>query len=105
MQSDKVELVEDERLLQDSEFKKNVAIPYFKDIYKDLSAQSAEKSKGVDKNALIGYCQLPGILGERLFDVLDINGTGHLSLRDFVFGCFRIFYSNLEMKMKLCFDM
>ena len=33
--SDKIELVDD-AILTNEEFKKNVAIPYFKDIYKDL---------------------------------------------------------------------
>jgi len=33
----KIELAEDTIILNE-EFKKNVAIPYFKDIYKDLSA-------------------------------------------------------------------
>ena len=54
---------------------------------------------------MVGYSQLPGILGERLFDVLDLSKTGHVDLREFVFGSFKIFYSDLETKMKLCFDM
>ncbi len=32
---DRIELVDDV-LLQNEQFKKNVAIPYFKDIYKDI---------------------------------------------------------------------
>ena len=35
------------------EFKKNVAIPYFKDIYKDLAAQSDAKSKGINKVSIL----------------------------------------------------
>ena len=35
-------MVEDEMLLQDNEFKKQVAIPYFKDIFRDLCEQSPE---------------------------------------------------------------
>ncbi len=34
---DKIELVDD-KILNNEEFKKNVAIPYFKDIFKDLVA-------------------------------------------------------------------
>ncbi len=34
---DKIELV-DEKILSDDDFKKNVAIPYFKDIFKDLAS-------------------------------------------------------------------
>ena len=35
--SGKIELIDDNIILNE-EFKKNVAIPYFKDIYKDLAA-------------------------------------------------------------------
>ena len=44
----KIEFVDDTLQLSE-EFKKNVAIPYFKDIYKDLVQQSDKKEKGVNK--------------------------------------------------------
>ena len=50
----KIELAEDTATLNE-EFRKNVAIPYFKDIYKDLVAQSDSKSKGVNKVSLMNY--------------------------------------------------
>jgi hypothetical protein len=50
--SDKIELAEDLITLND-EFKKNVAIPYFKDIYKDLITQSDEQKKGINKVAIL----------------------------------------------------
>lgn len=49
---DKIELVED-LITQNEEFKKNVAIPYFKDIYKDLVNQSDDKNKGINRVALL----------------------------------------------------
>ena len=48
----RIELVDDNIILNE-EFKKNVAIPYFKDIYKDLAAQSDSKSKGINKVAIL----------------------------------------------------
>ena len=39
---DKIELVDD-KILSNEEFKKNVAIPYFRDIFKDLVAHSDNK--------------------------------------------------------------
>ena len=48
----KIELIDDNIILNE-EFKKNVAIPYFKDIYKDLSAQSDAKSKGINKVSVL----------------------------------------------------
>jgi hypothetical protein len=50
--SDKLEFAEDNMVLNE-EFKKNVAIPYFKDIYKDLVSQSDSKSKGINKITLL----------------------------------------------------
>ena len=38
----------DEKILEDNEFKKNIAVPYFKDIYKDLVGQSGDKTKGIN---------------------------------------------------------
>ena len=48
----KIELAEDSSVLNE-EFKKNVAIPYFKDIYKDLASQSDEKAKGINRLSLL----------------------------------------------------
>ena len=48
----KIELVED-KLILNEEFKKNVAIPYFKDIYRDLVTQSENKTKGINKITIL----------------------------------------------------
>lgn len=37
--------------------------------------------------------------------MLDLNGDGYIDLKEFVHGLFKIYYSNLETKIKLCFDM
>lgn len=81
-----------------------MAIPYFKDIYKDLVAQSDNKQKGINKITMLTYTSLPGILGERFFAVLDLSKSEYIDLREFVFGFFKVFYSNFETKMKVCFD-
>jgi hypothetical protein len=57
MLTGKIELAEDLITLND-EFKKNVAIPYFKDIYKDLVTQSDEKGKGINKVAILNVSKL-----------------------------------------------
>ena len=53
----KIELIDDNIILNE-EFKKNVAIPYFKDIYKDLAAQSDAKSKGINKVSILNVSAL-----------------------------------------------
>lgn len=99
-----IELVDD-AILNNEEFKKNVAIPYFKDIYKDLVAQSDCKDKGINRITLLTYTNLPGIIGERFAHVLDLSKTDYVDLREFVHGFFKVYYSNLETKIKLSFDM
>jgi Ca2+-binding EF-hand superfamily protein len=47
---------------------------------------------------------LPGIIAERFFTVLDLNGDGYIDLKEFVHGLFKIYYSNVETKIKLAFD-
>lgn len=54
---------------------------------------------------LLTYTNLPGIIGERFFSVLDLSKTDYIDLREFVHGFFKIYYSNLETKIKLSFDM
>ena len=48
----KIELIDDTLTLNE-DFKKNVAIHYFKDIYKDLVQWSDNKTKGVNKVSIL----------------------------------------------------
>lgn len=70
-----------------------------------MVAQSDEKSKGVNRVTMLNYTNLPGIIGDRFFAVLDLSKTEYIDLREFVHGFFKVYYSNLETKMKLSFDM
>lgn len=57
----KIELV-DNAVTLNEEFKKNVAIPYFKDIYKDLVSQSDAKSKGINKITFLNVSETRKLL-------------------------------------------
>lgn len=54
---------------------------------------------------------LPGILGERFFKIVDTAETGgapgdeYIDQKEFMKAMFRIYYSPLETKFKLVFDM
>lgn len=66
----KIELQEDSVILNE-EFKKNVAIPYFKDIYRDLVTQSDNKNKGINRItilsvSLFAHSLKSGAIRERL---------------------------------------
>lgn len=53
---------------------------------------------------LLTYTNLPGIIGERFFSVIDLSKSEYVDIREFVHGFFKIYYSNLETKIKLSFD-
>lgn len=64
---------------QTEDFKTKVCLPYFKDIYKDLSSRSDDKNQGINKLTLLDYFGLPGVLTERIFVVLDKDRNGYLN--------------------------
>jgi hypothetical protein len=45
--------IEDDGLTQNEDFKKTVAIPYFKCIFKDLLQWSDDKTKGINKLSIL----------------------------------------------------
>jgi hypothetical protein len=61
------------------DFKLKVCLPYFKDIYADLVCRSDNKNKGINRISFIEYTQLPGLLAERFFHVLDVDKDEYLS--------------------------
>jgi hypothetical protein len=36
---------------------------------------------------------------------MDLSGSNYIDLKEFVHGMFKVFYSSLETKIKLAFDM
>lgn len=76
-----------------------VCIPYFKDIYKDLCSRSDDKNKGINKISMLDYCQLPGLLAERLFSVLDIDSDNYLNSKEFLTGLLRFYCSTFDQKI------
>lgn len=52
---------------------------------------------------------LPGILSERFFNLVDLSGEDiaeeYIDSKKFMKAMFRIYYSPLETKLKLVFDM
>jgi Ca2+-binding EF-hand superfamily protein len=85
-------------------FKKEILLPYFKDIFRDLSSRSDNKKAGINKVTIIDYCQLPGILAERFFSLLDDNKDEYIDLKEFVQVLHKIYYSKFEDQVKLVFN-
>ena len=87
---------------------------YLKDVWVDLysrisnnkndSKEQMVKPKGLSKVIFNGYYSLPGIIGERLFNVFDTNLSGFIELNEFLEGMKTLFYENYEKNTKFIFD-
>ena len=92
-------------LAQSKEYLWKVVYPYFIDIYDDLVQRSDNRELGLDKVTVLEYTQLPGILGERLFQVFDKNKNEYIDKKEFLKGMIQIYSSNLETSFAFVFNM
>ena len=87
---------------------------YLKDVWIDLYSrvsknkndpiEKAVKLKGLSKIIFNSYYTLPGIIGERLFNVFDINSSESIELEEFVGGMKTLFSEDYEKNTKFIFD-
>ena len=64
---------------------------YLSTVWGDLSRRSKEPEKGIEKLTFIKYYELPGIISDRLFSVLDRDKNGFLDHAEFVLGMRTLF--------------
>lgn len=87
---------------------KEYLLPYLKDLYKDLALRSiapqAIKEQKVDKVTFIQYCNLPGIMSDRLLKIFEGESEGIVHESNFVSNLTRIFVSDLDTRMRLTFN-
>ena len=91
-------------LVETEHFQKNIVLPYFKDIYKDLASRSEKPDKGIEKFTLLQYIELPGVYGDRFFAIMDTDDSGFIELKEFLVGFFRVYCSDFETNVKLAFE-
>jgi len=77
---------------------------YLEDVWKDLSERDPKKSIGITKQLFLNYYNLPLIIGERLFKVLDTNSHSSLSEEDFVSGLLNLFLGDYKTLVKIMFN-
>ena len=73
-------------------------VNYLAQIWRDLAKRSNEKKKGINKITFAKYYELPGLISERLFNVLDSNRDDYLNSSEFINGMIILFtnsYANL----------
>ena len=84
---------------------KNVLRIYLKDIWVDLCQRNNEKENiGIAKITFSSYYQLPGIILDRLFNVLDSNKSGFLESNEFISGMITLFCGEFDSTSKFIFD-
>ena len=91
-------------------FVKTVFIPYMTDVFKDLTERAKplrDNSVGINKLTFQSFLNLPGILGDRMFTLCSSPVDGkqkQVQLVEFRKVMQKIFYSRVETKLHLVFD-
>lgn len=73
----------------------------FKDL---LLRESEEGTKNLSFKVFSEYSQLPGIIADRFFSIVDKNGDKKVSEQEFVTAFKQLYLSDLQMKMKISFE-
>ncbi len=91
----------------DTKFVQDIATPYFKSIFVNLSARSMSPKMTnnnklfIDNVAFFEYAKLPGIICDRFYSTFERTSEGNFILESqFVDGFIKVFHSSLHEKMK-----
>ncbi|CAN0088156.1 unnamed protein product, partial [Discosporangium mesarthrocarpum] len=72
--------------------------------YKELASVSQGGGEGIDKETFLQYFPVPGLVGERLFHVIDHKNSGKISFEDFTVGLAVCCRGTLQEKMRFIFS-
>lgn len=81
----------------------NSFVNYLAEIWKDLARRSHDKSKGINELSFSEYFSLPGLIGERLFNVFDKDSNGYLSPNEFINGMTILFSDSFTSLLAFTF--
>jgi Ca2+-binding EF-hand superfamily protein len=91
---------------RDLEFIRQVVIPYFSEVFQDLERREEDQQKGyISKATFLEYSNLPGIVGDRFYSMMDPKDTGAIEMREFVHKIIMTFISDLDTKLRMTFRM
>ena len=78
---------------------------YLKEIWIDLSQRNNDKSNnGISKITFSSYYNLPGLISDRLFNVIDLNQSNYLEASEFINGMIILFCEEFDLNSKFIFD-
>ena len=82
-------------------------ILYLSEIWQELSKEtntSNNKNKGINLFSFNKFYNLPGLIGQRLFNILDIDKNGYLSPKEFINGMCTLFCEEINSLIKFIFN-
>ena len=66
---------------------------------------SSTDGVSVDKETFLKCFPMRGLLGERLFEVMDQSSSGSIDLNEFIYGLAILFHGSRKEKLKFVFDL
>ena len=85
---------------------KTIFKSYLKEVWTDLTQRNNEKDvSGISKITFSSYYNLPGIINDRLFNVIDENKTGYLESSEFISGMITLFCEEFDETSKFIFNL
>lgn len=76
-----------------------------REMFKELAEQSDKKGRTMDKETFLKYFPLPGVLGERLYDLFDADGSQTIDFEEFFLGLAVIYNGTAEERRRFLFNM
>ena len=76
---------------------------YLKELWKDLSQRSDDKGKGINLVTFNSFYDVPGIILDRLFNVMDKNKNEFLDVNEFIEGMTTLFCSPFDSIVEFIF--
>ena len=103
--SDETEKIDLEELISNYKVADEEAFKaYLKELWLDLTQRNQDKSNtGISKITFSNYYNLPGIILDRLFSVLDTNKSGFLETQEFISGMCILFCGDFDTQTNFIF--
>ena len=103
--SDETEKIDLEQLVGGYKVENEEAFKaYLKELWIDLTQRNQDKSNtGISKITFSNYYNLPGIILDRLFSVLDTNKSGFLETQEFINGMCILFCGDFDSQTNFIF--
>lgn len=100
-----IEKIDVEELIQEfAVFNADAFQTYLTGVWKDLASRSDNKYKGVNKITFAKYYELPGIIYDRLFSVINSSKSEYVSLDEFINGMMTLFTKDFDSLVRFIFQ-